>query len=378
MAKTMNKLIESATVIGVKDLTGYVQEKPEYVKLTIGEPNFNTDDSIKKAAIQALLDNDTHYPPAQGYEHIRKAIADYENEKHGTHYTAENILITQGSTEGLACILNSILNPGDEVVVPMPYYPIYRTIIEMCGAKLVEVDTSDTDFMVDPKRLNEVINENTKAVMFTTPNNPTGTVYTKEAINALSEVLKEKDVFIILDEIYSKILYTEYHSFAQVEALRDKVIVVQSFSKIYAMTGWRLGYVATTPKLITAFMKWHHNVMTGVTSFIQHAIIPALKLDVTDIVEEYKARRDYTYQRLVDMGFDVALPDGAFYIFPSIEKFNMGSKEFCIRAAQEGGVMLVPGKPFGDDKHVRISFCYNMETIEKGLDLLEKFVKNLG
>lgn len=377
MSNTLSKKIASAHIVGVKDLSGYVEAKPEYIKLTIGEPNFTTDASIKDAAIQALIANDTQYPPALGHDSARKAIQAFERKEHNIDYSLNQIMLTQGSTEALACVLYSLLNEGDEVIAPTPYYPVYRSLVEMIGGVIVPIETKDTGFTMTPERLRSTITDKTKAIIITAPNNPTGTMYTKEHVHVLVDVLKESQCYIIVDEIYARILYTEYYSFAQVDDLKDRVIVIQSFSKIYAMTGWRLGYVLASETLIEFFLRWHHNVITGVTSFIQHAVEPALKLDIKPIVADYKLRRDYVYKRLMDMGFDVVLPDGAFYMFPSIAKYGLDSTTFCKRAALECGVMFVPGLPFGADDHIRISFCYEMSLLEEGMNRLDLFIKSL-
>lgn len=372
-----NMNLRNAHIVGVKDLTGYVDTQEDYIQLTIGEPNYNTDDTIKQAAIAALLANDTHYPPALGYESVRQAISTHEADKHQLHYNVDEIMITQGSTEGLASVLFTLLNPGDEVIIPIPAYPVYRSLVEMAGAQVVAVDTSDNQFQLDAEALESAITEKTKLLLLTAPNNPTGTLFDHATSEKIKQLALKHDLLLVLDEIYTQILYTDYYSLAQDRELHDRIIVVQSLSKIYAMTGWRLGYVMAPAALIDEFLKWHHNVVTGVTSFIQHSIIPALELDTRPIVDDYRNRRDYIYERLVAMGFDVLKPDGAFYIFPSIKRFNMDSVTFCQRAALEGKVMFVPGAPFGSDDYVRISFCYSMETIAEGMDRLENFISTL-
>lgn len=374
--KSTNEFLKQARLIGVADLAGYVEPSvaDQCLKLTIGEPSFDTDETVKQAVIDALSANDTHYAPAQGVLEVRRAIAAFERTVHNVHYDEDEILLTQGSTEGISAVLFTLLNPGDEVIIPVPAYPLYVSIIEMAGAKVVEIAMNDR-FEMDIEALAHKITPKTKAIILTSPNNPTGTIFPKANLEAMRQLFAQHEMYVIVDEIYNQILYTEYHSFAQFSDMKENIIVIQSLSKAYAMTGWRLGYVMCSRHLMEEVIKWHHNVMVSVTSFIQPAVIAALKTDNTHMVEAYRERRDFMYRRLIEMGFDVVCPDGAFYIFPSIKFSKLDSKAFCVACAKEAGLMLVPGYCFGSDDHVRLSFCYQQETIEEGLNRLEQFIQ---
>lgn len=378
MIQHTNKKLKSAKIVGVKDLVAYVDSKEGCLDLTIGEPNFHTEEAIKNAAIDALNNNITTYPPALGFEEARLAIQSYEKEAHGLSYQLDEILVTQGSTSGLASTLMAILNEGDEVIVPLPAYPLYTSIIEMLGARVIGLDLAQHDFLIDPAELEDAITAKTKAIILTSPNNPSGTVFTYENLQEIGAILEHHDIFIVVDEIYGRILYRDYYSIAQFPALFDKIIVIQSFSKIYAMTGWRLGYVLAERTILDEILKWHHNLLVGATSFIQKTIPVALSLDMSGVTESYRQRRDYVYDRLVAMGMEVVKPEGAFYIFPSVKKYGMDSVAFCKALAQQQKVLFVPGVYFGAENYVRICYCYEFNDLIDGMDRLESFIHTLS
>ena len=218
----------------------------------------------------------------------------------------------------------------------------------------------------------------TKAIILTSPNNPTGCVYTKETLDAVHAILQDKPIFVLCDDVYRTLTYCEdYHSFAEYQDMRDRIIVVQSFSKPYAMTGWRLGYCMADAKLMDRIQVFHQYCVTSVPSFVQRACVTALETDTSDVVEIFRRRRDYVYQRLVDMGLDVEKPEGAFYMFVDIRKFGMDSNTFCTRMLKEGLVGVIPGIHFGTEGFMRLSYCYSDADLKEGLDRIEKFIKSL-
>ena len=238
-------------------------------------------------------------------------------------------------------------------------------------------ETADYASMTDDE-LKAAITDRTKAIILTSPNNPTGCVYTKETLDAVHAILRDKPIFVLCDDVYRTLTYCEdYHSFAEYQDMRDRIIVVQSFSKPYAMTGWRLGYCMADAKLMDRIQVFHQYCVTSVPSFVQRACVTALETDTSDVVEIFRRRRDYVYQRLVDMGLDVEKPEGAFYMFVDIRKFGMDSNTFCTRMLKEGLVGVIPGIHFGTEGFMRLSYCYSDADLKEGLDRIEKFIKSL-
>lgn len=347
--------------------------------LTLGEPAFNTPDSVKQACVDALYQNKTHYGPNTGIKELREKVAEFEKRKNNLDYTPDEVMITNGSTEALTCALFTILNPGDEVIIPTPAFLLYEMIITYTGAKAVYMDMSANDFQISKKMLDEYITDKTKAIILTSPNNPSGTIFNADTLENVRAAVKDRDIFVICDECYNQLVFTDEKpkSFCNFSDMRDRIIVCQSFSKPYAMTGWRLGYMMAPEYIIKHAMKAHQFMTVSAGTFVQYAGIAALDFDPSQFVAVYKKRRDYVYDRLVKMGFDVIKPDATFYIFPSVRKFGLDSYEFCKRLLEEQSVVIIPGVAFGSEGNVRISFCVDDDVLVKALDRIEIFVKNL-
>ena len=347
--------------------------------LTLGEPAFNTPDSVKQACVDALFQNKTHYGPNTGIKELREKVAEFEKRKNNLDYTPDEVMITNGSTEALTCALFTILNPGDEVIIPTPAFLLYEMIITYTGAKAVYMDMSANDFQISKKMLDEYITDKTKAIILTSPNNPSGTIFNADTLENVRSAVKDRDIFVICDECYNQLVFTDEKpkSFCNFSDMRDRIIVCQSFSKPYAMTGWRLGYMMAPEYIIKHAMKAHQFMTVSAGTFVQYAGIAALDFDPSQFVAVYKKRRDYVYDRLVKMGFDVIKPDATFYIFPSVRKFGLDSYEFCKRLLEEQSVVIIPGVAFGSEGNVRISFCVDDDVLVKALDRIEIFVKNL-
>lgn len=347
--------------------------------LTLGEPAFNTPDSVKQACVDALFQNKTHYGPNTGIKELREKVSEFEKRKNNLDYTPDEVMITNGSTEALTCALFTILNPGDEVIIPTPAFLLYEMIITYTGAKAVYMDMSANDFQISKKMLDEYITDKTKAIILTSPNNPSGTIFNADTLENVRSAVKDRDIFVICDECYNQLVFTDEKpkSFCNFSDMRDKIIVCQSFSKPYAMTGWRLGYMMAPEYIIKHAMKAHQFMTVSAGTFVQYAGIAALDFDPSQFVAVYKKRRDYVYDRLVKMGFDVIKPDATFYIFPSVRKFGLDSYEFCKRLLEEQSVVIIPGVAFGSEGNVRISFCVDDDVLVKALDRIEIFVKNL-
>ncbi len=374
----MNDAVMGVELSGIRQFSFLVQDTPGACALTIGEPDMDTPDVIKEAAKAALDANDTHYPPGNGYPYLLEAISRFEAEQHGLHYAPDEIVVTVGATEALYASLATVLSPGDEVIIPTPAFSLYESIAQLCRAVPVLLPTEEHHFQIDPEALRTAITPRTKAVVLTSPNNPTGCIYTKETLDAVHGVLKDLPIFVICDDVYRTLVYTDaYHSFAEYQDMRERIIVVQSFSKPYAMTGWRVGYVLADRAVKDRLEVMHQYAVTSVPAFIQPACAAALACDTAPMVETFRRRRDYVYRRLVEMGLDVQEPEGAFYMFVPIAQYGMDSLTFCTRMLKEGLVGLIPGIYFGTEGYMRLSYCYSDADLKEGLDRIQKFIGTL-
>ena len=378
MALTFNRDLDSVQPSGIRYFAGLVRQTPGACGLTIGEPDLNTPEEVKAAAAAALADNDTHYPPNNGYPALLEAISRFEAEKNGLRYDPEEIIVTAGATEALFVALSGILDPGDEVIIPAPAFGLYESIVRLRGAVPVFLPTEDNGFQIDPAALKQALTDRTKAIVLTSPNNPTGCVYTAESLRAVREAVGGRNIFVICDDVYRQLIYTgDYHSFAENRDLREQLLVVQSFSKPYAMTGWRVGYLLADRTVKERLELLHQYMVVSTPAPFQSACIRALDFDPHELVETYRRRRAYVLSRLDAMGLPVTRPDGAFYVFPSIAAYGMDSGTFCTRMIREAGLAATPGACFGGEGHIRLTYCYGDETLKAGLDRLEGFLKTL-
>ena len=374
----LNDAVMNVELSGIRRFTFLVRDTPGACALTIGEPDLNTPDPIKEAAKTALDANDTHYPPGNGFPYLLEAISKFEAERHGLHYGPDEILVTVGATEALSATFNTLLNPGDEVIIPTPAFGLYESITRLCRGVPVFLPTEDNGFQIDPAALAAALTPRTKAIILTSPNNPTGCMYSKETLDAIHEVLKDRPVFVICDDVYRTLTYVDgYHSFAEYQDMRDRIVVVQSFSKPYAMTGWRVGYLLADKAVKSRLEVFHQYAVTSVPAFIQPACVKALESDTAPMVEIFRKRRDYIYRRLTDMGFSIQEPQGAFYVFVDVRKYGMDSITFCERMLRESLVGAIPGIYFGTEGYIRLSYCYSDADLKEGLDRIERFIKSL-
>ncbi|MBE1555264.1 aminotransferase class I/II-fold pyridoxal phosphate-dependent enzyme [Sporosarcina limicola] len=382
MKISINKMAEMIEVPGIRKFSNKLVDYPNAVNLTIGQPDFPTPELVKKAGIKAIENNETGYSHNAGLLDLRKAVSLFFKDCYGFYYNPEHeIVITNGASEAIDSTFRTILSPGDEVILPTPIYLGYAPIIEMCGAKVVYLDTTDTGFTPSPQRLKSLITAKTKAVLFNFPSNPTGMTIEKEQMDELVAVLEQHEIFILSDEIYSENTFTGEHvSFGQYEVIRDRLFLIHGLSKSHSMTGWRIGYVLGPKEYMAHVLKVHlyNSVCASLPS--QHAAIVALnecRHTPEEMNVEYMRRRDFVYNRLVKMGLDVIKPNGAFYIFPSIAKYGMDSYSFATKLLKEGGVAAVPGSAFSTygEGYLRISYAYAMPVLEEGMDRLEKFLQ---
>ncbi len=378
MALATNKDLAQLATSGIRRFTALANQTPGCVKLTLGEPEFDTPEPIRTVVGESLARGLTHYPPNNGRSELLHALSSYMSDQ-GLAYAPEEIIVTSGATEALSATLMSLLNPGDEVIVPVPAFGLYETIVRAAHGVFVPVDTSANGFQLSLKALEAACTERTKAIVITSPNNPTGCVYDAASLDAVAEFASSYNVFVVCDDVYNRLCYDEgYERFAvRHPKLREQTVVIDSFSKPWAMTGWRLGWLAAAPALKAEIQKMHQYLVSSVPAFVQDAAVVALGLDISAMKGTYEARRGVVCDRLDAMGLELNRPSGAFYAFPSIEGLGIGSEEFCERAIREAGVALVPGTCFGAEGFVRLSYCVSDDDLELGLSRLEAFVRGL-
>lgn len=367
----LNANLEPLRRSGIRVYTNMAKEVPGCVMLTLGEPDFPTPEPIKAAAIEALRQDQTHYAPNQGCEALRYAIAEYECVEEA------QVLVTVGATGALYTALTGVLNPGDELIVPQPAFSLYETIATVAGAKTVYLDTAKTGFQITAQALKAAITPKTKAIILNSPNNPTGVVYTAETLAAVKEAVLGKGIFVVCDNVYDRLAYEECPDLSRDADLKEQILLCQSFSKPWAMTGWRVGYLVAPAEVTAKLLLLHAAEVAAVPTFLQAACVTALKTDVSEMRHEYRRRRDYVLSRLEKMGLSCPKPSGAFYVFADISRYGLSSDAFCTRLIREGKVAAVPGSCFGSDTHIRISYCCSMEALQLGLDRLESFLQSL-
>ncbi|APX72410.1 aminotransferase class I/II-fold pyridoxal phosphate-dependent enzyme [Companilactobacillus allii] len=381
-----NKLVKPLGDDKILEFNAAISGIPGIVKLTLGEPDFNVPEHVKDAAIKSIEDNDSHYTPQKGIPGLRKAISNYLATDYDVTYDPDTeVIVTIGATEAIYTSLYTIMNPGDKIIVPTPTFSIYMDDIKILGGIPVEVDTSSDGFKITPEKLQHVLeNEGAgaKAMIINYPGNPTGVVYDRAEIEALAEVLRDKGIFVISDEIYSQLVYGEKHvSFANV--LPEQTILINGLSKSHAMTGYRIGYIAAPKDFVSEAAKVHSFTVTCPSNPAQYAAQEALENGLDDPIEMrkvYKKRRDYIVKELNKLGYETVEPNGAFYVFPKIPvEFNLTSDQFCRRLASEAKLGVVPGDAFGaaGEGYFRISYATSMDLIKEGIKRLTQFTNEL-
>lgn len=360
----------------IRVYTNMAKEVDGCVMLTIGEPDFDTPEAIKLAAAAAMNANQTHYAPNQGTLPLRQAVAEYETAR-GNCVAPEQVLITVGATHALFTALLGILNPGEEVIVPTPGFGLYETIATIAGAKTVRLDVTKTGFQITKEALDGAITPKTKAIILNSPCNPTGVVLSRESMENVKAAVLGKPIFIISDNVYSQLSDGNCPDLSLDPEVKDQLILCQSFSKPYAMTGWRIGYLTCPDYVMDRLLLLSAAEIAAVPTFLQDAAVAALKTDPSPMRDTYARRRAYVTERLREMGLSFPEPEGAFYVFVDIRKFGMDSAEFCTRMIREGAVAAVPGSCFGSEGYIRLSYCCSDADLEKGLDRMAEFVKSL-
>ncbi|GAB7386929.1 aminotransferase A [Bacillaceae bacterium] len=384
MEHLINQNVREIEISGIRKFFNLVANYPNAVSLTIGQPDFATPEHVKEAAKRAIEANRTTYTENAGTKDLRQAASAFLSAKYGLSYDPESeIIVTVGASEAIFIALLTLLDRGCEVILPGPAYPGYEPVIKLCGAVPVYIDTRKNEFKMNAALIAEKISDKTRCVILPYPSNPTGCILQEDELREIAELLREKEIFVISDEIYSELVYEGRHrSIAAFPGMREKTIVINGLSKSHAMTGWRIGFACAPASIARHMLKVHQYNVACASSVSQWAGSEALTRGSDDpqrMKEEYKKRRDYVYERLTAIGFDVVKPQGAFYIFPSIEKFGQKSFDFALSLLEKERVAVVPGDAFSayGEGFIRISYAYALEILEEGLNRIERFVQSL-
>ncbi|GAB4186807.1 MAG: pyridoxal phosphate-dependent aminotransferase [Calditrichia bacterium] len=389
---TLEQQILSSGTLAIKALAGELKRAgKEIIEFTAGEPDFPTPEKVKRAAVQAIQDDFTHYTAADGILELREAICDKLKKDNGLDYSPNQVIVTNGAKHAIVEALQVIINPGDEVLIPAPYWTSYPEQVKLCYGVPVIVDVFESNFKMTPEKLEQSLTAKTKAIILNSPGNPTGAVYTESEIRALGEVLKGKNVYVISDEIYEKIIFDglRHFSIAQMDELYEQTIVINGFSKAYAMTGWRVGYAAGPERVIKAIKKFQGHQTSNVNSIAQKACLAALtdqdvEKDVKQMQLHFEKRRNLICD-MMKQNEHIALniPSGAFYVFPDMkffmDKLQTDSMGLVKKIIEDAGIVTVPGDAFGAPGYIRFSYATSEEEIARGigrfLDTLEKLGK---
>lgn len=366
----------------------------DVVSFGAGEPDFNTPENIINAAIKAMKDGKTKYTPTSGVIELRRAICDKFRNDNGLEYDPNQIIVSTGAKQSLANAFMAILNPGDEVIIPMPYWVSYPELVELADGKPVYVKTDEEcNYKYTIEALENIVTDKTKVILLNSPNNPTGTIYSKEELTNIAEFAKKYDLIIVSDEIYEKLIYDnkKHVSIASIsEDAFNRTIVINGLSKSYAMTGWRIGYAAAPVKITKLMVSIQSHMTSNTNSITQYAAIEALTANqdnIKNMIAEFEKRRNFMVEKISDIkGLKIIKPNGAFYVMINIEKFFnkelngkiiKNSLEFSEALLDEEKVAVIPGTAFGLDNYIRVSYATSIELIDKGLNRLEEFLRKL-
>ena len=370
---------------GIRRFFDIANEMEGVIALGVGEPDFKTPYSVRQAAIQNLQHGQTRYTANAGLSELRRAISDYLKRKFDLAYDKKDeILVTVGGSEAIDLAIRAFLNPGDEVLIPEPCFVCYSPIVTLTSGVPVSIQTREEDeFRLTPEQLEAAITPKTKMLVLPYPNNPTGAVMRREHLEAIAEVIRRHDIIVLSDEIYAELTYNGRHvSIASLPGMKERTIVVNGFSKTYAMTGWRLGYAAGPAAAIKQMTKLHQYAIMCAPTTSQYAAIVALdhcEENIRQMREEYNTRRRFVVDAFNKMGLHTFEPEGAFYVFPCIKSTGLGSEEFCERLLYEKKVAVVPGNAFGDsgEGFIRVSYSYSVQHLNAALRRIAEFLQEL-
>ena len=385
MRDPLSKTIKTIEPSGIRKFFDIVSEMEDAISLGVGEPDFDTPWHIRDEGIYSLEKGRTFYTSNAGLKELKIEISKYLDRKYGMKYNYNNeIMVTVGGSEGIDMALRAMLDPGDEVIIPQPSYVSYEPCTLLAGGKPVIVELKEeNEFRLTAEELEEAITPKSKILIMPFPNNPTGAVMELNDIEAIAKVVKEHDLYVITDEIYSELTYLEKHvSIASLPGMKERCVLINGFSKAYAMTGWRLGYACAPKEILSQMLKIHQFAIMCAPTTSQYAAVEAMKngdADVVQMRDQYNERRRYLLHRLKNMGLKCFEPFGAFYIFPSIKEFGMTSDEFATELLNSKIVAVVPGTAFGKsgEGFVRISYAYSIDDLKTALGRIEEFVNEL-
>lgn len=381
----LNKTILEVKPSGIRRFFDIVSDMEDVISLSIGEPDFRTPWHVSRAAIESLEKGRTWYTPNRGFEKLRVEIADFVKRKYKLNYAPKTeILVTVGGSEALDLAMRCLLNPGDEVLIHQPSFVCYEPLTLMTGAVPKIIDTKkENSFRLTPQELEAAITDKTKLLILSYPNNPTGAVMRKADLEALAEVIIKHDLLVISDEIYSELTYSGKHvSMGAIEGMRERTVVINGFSKAFAMTGWRLGYAMGPAAIIEMMTKLHQYGIMSAPTVAQYAAIEALKngdKDIEKMRSEYEMRRRYVVGEFNAMGLTCFEPFGAFYSFPCIKSTGLTSEEFCTKLLESKKVAIVPGNAFGEsgEGFVRVSYSYSLKHLREAISRIREFLQEL-
>lgn len=384
-SKVLSERICNIKPSGIRKFFDLLDEVKDVTSLTVGQPDFVTPWHIREAAIDSLRQGKTYYTGNAGLPNLKSAICGYMKRRFDLDYSAKDeVLVTVGGSEAIDIAIRTVINEGDEVIIPVPSFVCYGPIVSLAGGVPIYLPLSDeSGFKLTPDRLKDAITDKTKLLVLPFPNNPTGSILSKDELFAIADVLRDTNILILSDEIYAELTYGQKHvSIASIEGMRERTIIASGFSKAFAMTGWRLGYTLAPREITSQMFKVHQYAIMCAPTTSQYAGIEAMTNaddDIEYMKAEYNRRRLFITKGLRDIGLDVFEPQGAFYVFPHIGEFDMPSEEFCMRLLHEHGVAIVPGTAFGDcgEGYARISYAYSVKHIQTALEKMQDFVKKL-
>lgn len=381
----LNKNFARLKPVGIREFDYRASTIPGIIKLTLGEPDFNVPDAMKEAAINSIKDNDSHYAPGNGTAALRKAIAHFMADRYGLNYDpASEIAVTIGATEGIYASLATVTNPGDEVLIATPTFPLYGAITTLLGSSPVEINTSDDGFVLTPARLKQALADHphAKVLVLNYPSNPTGVTYTRDQVKALADAVKDTNLIVIADEIYAELVYIGQHT-SIAEFIPGQALVLNGASKSHAMTGYRIGFITGPKELMGPVSATHAMMITAASDPAMAAATAAFATDegkqaTQKMKAAYQKRRDFLVAALRKLGFEITTPNGAFYVFAKLPaKFGDDDVKFATDLAQNGKVAVIPGSYFGagGQGHLRISYATSLDNIKAAVERIKHFVE---
>ena len=389
MRNFLSKRAKDLKPSGIRKFFDIVSEQKDVISLGVGEPDFITPWKIRDAGISAIKRGYTQYTSNKGLPALREEISLYLKANYNVEFSADQTIVTVGASEAIDLAFRAIIDEGDEVLIPDPSYVSYKPCVELLGGKAVSVPCSGEDgFKLKEQALLSKITDKTKALVFPYPNNPTGGIMEREYIERIIPILVEKYILVIADEIYSELTYGEEHcSIASFPEMKDRVIYISGFSKAFAMTGWRIGFVCANQEILSAMLKIHQYTIICAPIFSQYAALEGLKSgradgykDVCDMRKEYDERRKFMLRTFTEMGLTCFEPKGSFYLFPCVKNTGMTGEEFATKLLEEEKVAVVPGDAFGEfgKYYVRCSYAYSMKSLALATERIARFVKRIG